>query len=152
VTSNDPNASSVQIPVTVTITSNQMTYSGRFNGTVQNSDNDSSDPDGPFTDSDGGAVTMTVTPNSSGGYTLQSQGILQTTYQHSEDFSANLGGSLNVSSLSQITFQTTMGDELIVVQGGVVNGDFTGTWRFVPTNSSDNSDSGSGTFDLFLTY
>jgi hypothetical protein len=131
--------------------SSSSTYSGSFTGYVQNSDADASDPDGAFIDSYGGPATMTVTPNLGGGYTLQFSATLRTTYPHGEDFSASPNGSVTVGSLTNISFSFTMGDGSCQVQGNLSNGTFSGTWTFIPGDpSNDQSDSGSGSFALYL--
>jgi hypothetical protein len=50
------------------------------------------------------------------------------------------------------TVQNSDVDGSCQVQGGISNGVFSGTWTFVPNDpSSDQSDSGSGTFALDAT-
>jgi hypothetical protein len=139
--------------VSVTVHIIATTYSGTFTGYVQNDDgaDGGSDAGTSFIDSYGGRVTMTVTQNFGGAYTLTFQGNLATTSTHDEDFSANFNVYVNVNNLGSISFTTQMGDGNMLVQGGIAGGTFSGTWRFqaIPS-SNDSSDSGSGTFSLSI--
>ena len=149
VTSNAPGTQTVEIPITISVTSSQARFSGRFSGFVQNSSVDGSDPSDPFTDSYGGPASMSVTPNPGGGYTIQFSATLQTSSPHDEDFSANPAGAFTVSSLANLSFQFPMGDGQLQARGNFSNGTFSGTWSFVALDPTDQSDSGSGAFDLF---
>jgi hypothetical protein len=140
------------VTITITITGSNPTsglkYAGRFTGSVTNSSADDSDPGEPFTDSWGGPATVTVTPRSGGGYTLTLSGNLTTSSPHGEDFSANPNGSITVSNLGSVSFSFPMGDGNCQVTGTITAAAFSGTWRFVQSNSNDLSDSGSGSFFL----
>jgi hypothetical protein len=131
-------------------TATAFKYTGNFTGHVQNTAVDGADPDGSFIDSYGGPATLLVTANPGGGYTLQFSARLSASRPHGEDFSASPNGTLTVASLGGVSFRFPMGDGNCAVQGALGNGVFSGSWRFVQADPTDNSDSGSGTFTLSL--
>lgn len=150
VTISDTSGNSKTIDVTVNVqAATALKYTGSFSGTVSNNDfaDNGNDPDGSFTDSYGGPATLTLTKNPDNSNTLELTANLKTNRPHGEDFSANPDVVLILTA--QTIIQFPMGDGMCVLQIGSVSLDtISGTWKFVATSSSDNSDSGSGTFSL----
>jgi len=154
----DPRVADVSIPFAIHVTSGQTTYRGSFSGFVQDDPSTESDPDDTFfrDNNYGGLATLTVTPGLAGGFDVLLDANANQSFGNNREETFSAGHfrlTWHVTQLTNLnfTFVVAMNDHCEMHgQGSFIGNTFQGTWSMVVTNPDDHSDSGAGSFLLFL--
>jgi hypothetical protein len=150
----DPRVPDVTIPVTINVLANQQVYRGAFSGFVQDVA-EANDPGSPFRDNNyGGPATFTVKASASGGFDIFLNATVNQSFVTAESFSiGTLQQSWHATQLAgwSFSFDVWMNDHVYMhAVGSLIGTTIQGTWTMIQTNSSDQSDSGGGSFYCVL--